>query len=150
MSCYRQTEILEVLSKADGPLTAREIGRRLNLTFAEHEGPYREKEVTTRVSNKLYQLRSAGYVKSTDSYPRGWMLCIGAPEPVKWVMKPEDGRYKWCNIEYMGETKSLKEWCEVLGACYTTVTTRIYNGMAITDALEKSVKSKGTERHTIK
>ena len=150
MSSYRQTEILEVLSKADGPLTAREIGRRLNLAFAEHEDPYREKEATTRISNKLYQLRSAGYVKSTDSCPRGWMLCMGAPEPTKWAMRPKDGRYKWRDVEYKGETKSLREWCKVLGVCYTTVTTRIYNGMSVTDALEKPARGKRTEGHTIK
>lgn len=67
-----------------------------------------------------------------------------APENCRWVTQKENDRNKRNNkkMEFKGEEKTLAEWAEIYNVNYSTLKTRIRNGMTIEKALETPVKKK--------
>ena len=59
------------------------------------------------------------------------------PSNCRWVTMKEQCRNKRDTIKYTinGEEKSLSDWCEIYGATYTTVVSRIKSGVPVEDAL---------------
>ena len=63
-------------------------------------------------------------------------------ENCKWSTKIEQGRNKRNNVNifYLGETKCLSEWAEILGLRYWTLYNRIYRGWNFERALSTPIK----------
>lgn len=70
------------------------------------------------------------------------------PQNCRWVSakKQANNTRKNLYISYMGETKTLAEWCEHLGLPYHTIKKRIYSGWNIEDAFLKPIGNNGRKK----
>lgn len=64
------------------------------------------------------------------------------PDNCRWVnMKAQaNNMRKNVNLEYNGETKTLREWCELLNLSYNTIYGRLMKGWDIQKALETPIR----------
>jgi hypothetical protein len=71
------------------------------------------------------------------------------PDNCRWATQKEQMNNRRCNawIEYKGQTKTLTQWCEILGFNYRTIYDRLHRGKhtierAFTQPLEIQIKRK--------
>lgn len=67
------------------------------------------------------------------------------PDNVRWATKKEQARNRRSNIviEYRGETRCLKEWCEVLGVNYKRTWRRVNAGWTFEKAISEAPRKGG-------
>ena len=65
-----------------------------------------------------------------------------APDNVRWASRKTQMNNRRCNLEFEinGETKTLKQWAEVVGIKYSTLRERIMRNWGIIKALTKPVQ----------
>ena len=86
----------------------------------------------------LRRLWETGFVEPSDeiSNVKRWVVCEGTPKNPRNKVK----KTTWRMIEYNGESKCIKHWCDELGLNYGTVKVRLSKGWSVEEAFEHPVR----------